>query len=97
MPQPEKKRGPSNPAATSAARSGRTMPVNSSCPAFEARTRHGRLAPSSASAYVPRSAHQKASSKRSARRLASASSSARLVGRCSRRAQRAIAVFAAKT
>ena len=50
MPQPLKNSAPNRPCATRAARSGRTMPVNRSWPAFDARTRHGSPSPSSASA-----------------------------------------------
>ena len=41
MPQPENRSGPSNPSTIFAARSGLAMPVNSSCPAFDVRTRQG--------------------------------------------------------
>jgi hypothetical protein len=48
-----------NACPTRWARSAEAMPVNSTYPAFEEITRHGRFAPSSASAYVERSSHQK--------------------------------------
>jgi hypothetical protein len=46
------------------ARSGLVMRLARHCPAFDARTRHGRLSASSASAYVPSSSHQNSRSKR---------------------------------
>jgi hypothetical protein len=50
MPQPEKNCGRIKLSATSAARSGRAMPVNKTWPALDERTRHGSLLPSSAMA-----------------------------------------------
>ena len=47
---PENDAGASSVAATRAARPASAMPVNRQCPAFEVRTRHGLLSPSSASA-----------------------------------------------
>ncbi len=44
------------------ARSAWAIPVNKTWGAFEDRTRQGRLEPSSASAYVPRSSQQKSRS-----------------------------------
>jgi hypothetical protein len=49
-PQPEKKSLSSSAAATTAPRSGATMPDQSAWPGLLVRTRHGALRPSSARA-----------------------------------------------